>query len=310
MNILSSATAATPPSPPRARPRDHTELPETDGSIVENYQEQPQSTLLTGAIRPVLDRLHPDGQYSIGMDNGIYYRDIDPPLDGCKSPDWFYVPGVPPTLDGVVRRSYVLWQEIIPPTIVIEYVSRDGAVERDRTPNSGKFWVYEQGICVPYYAVYEVNPGRVEVHRLVDGRYRPLAVNARGHYFIEPMGLELGIWQGTYHGYTLPWLRWYDAEGKLLPSVEEREELEKRKGEKQRRIANEQRKIAKEQRKIAEEQQEIAAKERRRAEKEQQIADRERQRADEAVAQVAAERERAERMAARMRALGIDPDQA
>jgi hypothetical protein len=40
---------------------DHTQLPETDGSIMQNFQEHPQSMLLTGSVRPVLSDRHPDG---------------------------------------------------------------------------------------------------------------------------------------------------------------------------------------------------------------------------------------------------------
>ncbi|MFQ5616138.1 MAG: Uma2 family endonuclease, partial [Anaerolineales bacterium] len=41
---------------------DHTQLPEEDGTFVKNFQEHPQSLLLTDSIRPVLDERHPDGR--------------------------------------------------------------------------------------------------------------------------------------------------------------------------------------------------------------------------------------------------------
>ncbi len=69
---------------------DHKQLPESDGSIVQNFQEHPQSILLTESIWSVLERIHPDGQYCIGQDSGIYWRITEPPLNGCKAPDWFY----------------------------------------------------------------------------------------------------------------------------------------------------------------------------------------------------------------------------
>jgi Uma2 family endonuclease len=201
---------------------DHTQLPETDGSIVENFQEHPQGTLLTDCIKAVLQQRHPDGQYAIGHDSGIYWRITDPPLRGCKSPDWYYVPGVPPMLEGQFRRSYVLWQEIIAPLIIIEIVSGDGSEERDRTPWTGKFWVYEQGIKAWYYAIFEGDPGRVEVCRLTSDGYELVPPNERGHYPIPPLGVELGIWQGVYDNCEVPWLRWWDAQGNLLPNSEER----------------------------------------------------------------------------------------
>ena len=195
---------------------DHTQLPESDGTFVKNFQEPPQGDLLTHTIEPVLQQIHPDGQYCIGRDSGIYWRITEPPERGAEAPDWFYVPNVPPTLNGQYRRSYVLWQEYVAPLIVLEFVSGDGSQERDRTPITGKFWVYEQAIRVPFYGIYEVNLARVEVYQLINGRYQMMQPNERGHYPIEPLGLELGIWQGRYTNMEFPWLRWWDAQGNLL----------------------------------------------------------------------------------------------
>ena len=246
---------------------DHTQLPESDGTFVKNFQEHPQSILLTDSIRLTLDVLHPDGHYCIGQDSGIYWRLTEPPQRGAEAPDWFYVPGVPPVLDGKMRRSYVLWKEVIAPLIAIEFVSSDGSEERDKTSpfasegaKAGKFWVYEKAIRIPFYAIYEVEKEAVEVYELKGDRYEKCQPNRRGHYPVSPMGVELGIWQGKYGNQTLPWLRWWNSEGTLLLSGAER------------------------------------------ANQETQRADQETQRADQ-------EMQRAERMAAKLRELGIDPDE-
>src|SRR5262249_4680216 len=86
---------------------DHLQLPETDGLPVDNFLEFYVAGLLTDSLWPLLQRLHPDGQFAVGQSSGIYWRHTSPPLEGCKAPDWFYVPGVPPTVDGNYRRSYV-----------------------------------------------------------------------------------------------------------------------------------------------------------------------------------------------------------
>jgi Uma2 family endonuclease len=215
---------------------DHTQLPDSDGKFVKNLQEHPQSILLTDSITPVLQQLHPDGNYCIGQDAGIYWRLTDPPEKGAEAPDWFYVPNVPPTLNGKMRRSYVLWKEYVAPLIVIEFVSGDGSEERDKTTplqgEPGKFWVYEQAIRVPYYAIYEVEKARVEVYHLVDNTYQLMTPNEREHYLIKPMGVELGIWRGVYQNAELPWLRWWDAQGNLLLTGEERAEVERQKRKK------------------------------------------------------------------------------
>lgn len=244
------------PLPPGFILPDHTMLPETDGMPVQNFQVHPQSMLLTDAIRPFLDQLHANGQNCIGQDSGIYWNLeaslSDTPVRGSVAPDWFYIPNVPQTLDGQVRRSYVMWKELVAPLIVIEFVSGDGSEERDRTPLTGKFWIYEQFIRPAYYAIYEVHPGRVEVYQLVAGKYELVPANAWGGYAIATMDVALGIWQGSYQSQIFPWLRWFAPDGSLLPIGDER-------------------------------------------------AEHERQRADQ-------ERRRAERLAAKLRALGVDPD--
>ena len=75
----------------------HLDLPSEDGTFVQNNREHPQSILLTDAILPLMRERHPDGRFLIGQDMGIYWRWTDPPLDGVKAPDWYYVPDVPAT---------------------------------------------------------------------------------------------------------------------------------------------------------------------------------------------------------------------
>ncbi|MEG4344457.1 Uma2 family endonuclease [Microcoleus sp. A003_D6] len=226
---------------------DHTQLPESDGTFVKNFQEHPQSLILTDSLGQILQQRHPDGQYAIGQDCGIYWRETEPPEKGAEAPDWFYVPNVPPNLDGQIRRSYVLWREHIAPLIALEFASGNGDEKRDRTPLSrtdeglltkpGKFWVYEQVMRIPYYGIYEINSGRLEVYRLIDGYYRLLELNERGHFAIVLLGVELGLWQGSYQNQEMLWLRWWDEEGNLLLIGDERAELE-------REIAREQRERA------------------------------------------------------------------
>ena len=206
---------------------DHKQLPESDGTFVKNFQEHPQSIILTSSIEPVLQKLHPDGRYCIGQDSGIYWRLIEPPEKGSEAPDWFYVPNVSPLLDGEYRRSYVLWKEFIAPLIAIEFVSGNGSEERDTTPPSetekaGKFWVYEQAIRIPFYVIFDAWKDHLEAYQLVSGRYAKMEPNDRGHFAIAPMAVEIGMQQQG----TTVWLRWWDDAGNLLLTGNERAEQE------------------------------------------------------------------------------------
>ncbi len=55
--------------------------------------------------------------------------------------------------------------------------------------------------------------------------------NDRGHYPIAPLGVELGVVQGTYQNQDSPWLRWWNLDGNLLLIGDERAELEHQRAE-------------------------------------------------------------------------------
>ncbi len=246
------------------------DLPDSDGEIVENFQEHPQSILLTTSIRPWLEQLHPDGKFIIGQNNGIYWdlttARSDTPVRGAIAPDWFYIPNVPQDYDQRPRRSYVLWHDRTLPLIVLEFVSRGkGRKERSRTPFKGKMWIYEN-IGVRYYGIFDVRRATLDVYMLEDGAYTPLLPNAHDRYPIPEMQVELGLWRGSYLSKDVIWLRWWALAGEMLPTGEER------------------------------------------AEQEAARAAAERERAEQEAAHAKREYERAERLAARLREAGIDPD--
>ncbi len=203
-----------------------------------NFQEHPQSLILSDSVEPVLQRLHPDGQYVIGQDCGIYWREIDLLERGAEAPDWFYVPDVPPRLGNQIRRSYVLWREYITPVIALEFALGDGSEERDRTPlarfemresgKPGKFWIYEQVMRIPYCGIYPITSGQLELYHLIDTTYQRMIPNERDHYSIAPMQVELGVWQGVYQNQPeQPWLRWWDLQGNLLLTGQEAAQQER-----------------------------------------------------------------------------------
>ena len=57
--------------------------------------------------------------------------------------------------------------------------------------------------------------------------------NEHDRYSIPPLNVELGVWQGEYLRQEQPWLRWWDSEGQLLPSSEERAEQANQRAERE-----------------------------------------------------------------------------
>src|SRR5437867_1664870 len=158
----------------------HLDLPSEDPTVVHNFFDQHQVRLLTSCVDLWLKLHHPDLDYAIGADSYIYWDITTPPALGAKAPDWFLVPGVPRLLDGRYRNSYVLWQEQVPPLVVMEFISENPGGEWDRTPRTGKFWVYEQGIRAPHYVIWDPYRDRLDAFRLAEGHYQAATANERG----------------------------------------------------------------------------------------------------------------------------------
>jgi predicted transposase/invertase (TIGR01784 family) len=108
-----------------------------------------------------------------------------------------------------------------------------------------------------------------------------LEPNDRGHYPIDRMGVELGVWEGSYQNQTQRWLRWWDNQGNLLLTGSEQARLERLHTEQERQRAEAERQRAEAERQRAEA-------ERQRAEAESQRADRVEQTQRDAIPQLLA----------------------
>jgi Uma2 family endonuclease len=243
---------------------------EEPGLPDEFHDFQPQ--LLRETFRPIS---YPMDEIFVASDLNLYY-DSRHPL-WYKRPDWFGVVGNTRLYEGRdLRLSYVIWQEVISPFVVVELLS-PGTEKEDlgqtlRTVDEPptKWQVYEQILRVPYYIVFDRYTDRLRAFMLQADHYTEIT-NEESRIWMPTLELGLTLWQGTYQGIERLWLRWYDAEGNLV--------LTPREQESQR-----------------------AEQESQRAEQESQRAEQERQRAEQ-------ERQRADRLAARLRQLGINPDE-
>jgi Uma2 family endonuclease len=156
-----------------------------------------------------------------------------------KRPDWFLAVGVPRLYGGKSSRSsYVIWDEKVPPVIVVEFLSPGTEAEdlgpfavKPSTPKPGKppgkFTVYEQILQVPHYVVFDEATGHLRHFRLVNGRYQlqPIAPQ-RPQLWIPEVGCGLGLWSGAFRGIHQTWLRWCDGRDNWLPTEAEAERAE------------------------------------------------------------------------------------
>lgn len=179
-----------------------------------------------------------------------------------KAPDWGYVPQIRvPRKE--VTRSYTPQLQGDFPAVVMEFLSDTEGGEYSIKPTypPGKWFFYEQVLRVPNYIIFEPDSGLLEAYALNDaGQYKLRSPDAHQRFWIDQLGLALGIWQGSRENRTGYWLRWWNDRGEMLPWGKEQ------------------------------------------AERERQQAEQEHQRADH-------ERQRAERLAAQLRAAGIEPEE-
>lgn len=139
-------------------------------------------------------------------------------------PDFMLSVGVEPrpVTDKKADKSYMVWIYGKPPDLVIEVVSNNKGGELTR-----KMTAYARA-GVTYYVVYDPfrKLGRRHHKRelrtfvLTGGEY----VEATSAFWLPGIGLGLTIWEGTYGDTKDRWLRFVDAEGRLLSTGLERAE--------------------------------------------------------------------------------------
>jgi len=230
-------------------------------------------------------------QVFVGTDLNIYYDRRN--LNWYKRPDWFAVVGVERLYDGHdLRDSYVMWQEMVSPFVIVELLSPStenedlGRTVRQPGNPPTKWEVYSQILRVPYYIVCSRYTNEFQTFHLVGGRYE-LAPLSNGRLLIPQLELSLGLWRGSYEGIDRLWLRWFTADGQLiLTPNEEASAAQQEASAAQQEASAAQQEAAAAQQEAAAAQQEAAAAQQRLQEAQQQ----------------------AERLAAKLRELNIDPD--
>jgi Uma2 family endonuclease len=181
-----------------------------DDTPVDNVFSEKQMRLLTEALHS--SWVGPgEGRTFVAMANvGLFYNLYTPAV----------VPDVLLSLDVTLpadvwakhNRSYVVWEQTYRgkmPDVVIEIVSNKVGEELGEKRD-----LYAR-IGVPYYVVYDpelhLKQGPLHVYKLSGHSYR----SYEGQYFPE-IGLGITIWEGMYEDMSAGWLRWCDADNKLV----------------------------------------------------------------------------------------------
>ena len=266
------------------------ELPYKDGKPVDSEIQ----VLIAHLLKSVLANIwRKRDDWFFGIDMGWYYS----PDEKAIAPDGFLSVGVERIKGRNLRLSYVTWEENgVIPSLVIEVVSKTpGGEYKEKKKKYAQYGVL-------YYIIYaplRVRKQKLTLYRL--NRERKYEWQEDNPLWMPEIGLGIGTGVGNFQGITREWLYWYDQQGKRYPTPEESQQQEQ-----EARQQAEAQKLQAEARRQEEQQA------RQQAEAQRQQA--EAQKLQEQKARLLAEQERdqiklqAEKLATRLRELGIDPD--
>jgi Uma2 family endonuclease len=201
---------------PGAVPAPPTNLPETDEQPLESRWHRACINLL---IETVEVRLAGRKDFYAGGNMFIYYSARQVRHRDYSGPDFFFVQG-----EGVdhdrPRQYWAIWDENARfPDVIIELLSPTTA-EADRTT---KKTLYERTFRTPEYILYDPDTQTLEGWRLVKRRYRRIKPNDRGRLWSEELELWVGTWPGDFQGHADLWLRFFDTDGNIVPTLGELE---------------------------------------------------------------------------------------
>jgi Uma2 family endonuclease len=146
----------------------------------------------------------------------IYYSLKKSKSEDFRGPDFFVV------LDAErkTRKSWTVWEEDGKyPNFILEILSPTTA----NTDKNLKKTLYQNTFRTPDYFWFDPETLEFAGFHLVDGKYQPLQANREGHLWSEQLGLYLGIYQGL--------VRFFAADGQLVPTPEESAQQEAQRAE-------------------------------------------------------------------------------
>jgi Uma2 family endonuclease len=196
-----------------------TNLIEEDGVPLESDWHRLAMTLL---IESVGIHLHGCDDYFVGGNMFIHFNAKQARDQDFRGPDFFFVWEAslnPP------RPYWAVWEEGGRyPDIIIELSSPTTAKE----DHCVKKTTYERIFKTSEYFIYDPDKKKLVGWRL-DGnrRYQGFEPNDKGWLWSNQLGLWLGLWKGKYQGKQATYLRFFDKDGKMIPSAQEQGLAEK-----------------------------------------------------------------------------------
>lgn len=180
---------------------------------------------MTLLIEQIDDYLAGRTDYYVGGNMFIYYSPEQVRNKDFRGPDFFFVWD---THRQPMRDYWVVWEEDLKtPDVVIELLSRSTKQE-DVGPKSK---IYREILKVGNYFVFDPDTNVLEGWRLEKKRYVPIRPDERGRLYCDELELFLGSWPGEISGYDAKWLRFFDKEGRVLPTGSERAKAERLRAE-------------------------------------------------------------------------------
>jgi Uma2 family endonuclease len=156
--------------------------PESDGKLMGETDTHVQAIIDTISVLSDFFRLEPT--VLVGGNMMMYYEEGNPRRS--ISPDTFVVQGVPK----YSRRTYKIWEEGVPPTVVFEFTSR--STGRDDITSKpvlyARLGVQEYFLLDP---LMEYLDPPFQGFRLVNGHYEQLSTDGAGRLRSEALGLWL-----------------------------------------------------------------------------------------------------------------------
>lgn len=214
--LMSRPAVAAPPSLPF-------ELIVSDGEPMDSSRHVLQMLLLIDVVHQLMAERGRKEFFACGnmfVNHSVEQaRDVAKGRPYFRGPDFFFVDGVPPRPPRD-RAAWVSWEEGGRlPDVIVELLSPSTA-EIDRTDKRD---LYARVFRTSEYYMYDMDAVELEGLRRAGDIYKEMRPGRRGRFHSDVLGMDFGLWQGTFKDREDTWLRLFHPDGRLAPTAEEAE---------------------------------------------------------------------------------------